>query len=63
MKFFCRISKGKGRKSVLYLAILVIDSNVDDDNVIGWIDSDTNDPGIEHVTYEEIVEEAYGMNF
>ena len=36
--------------------------NVDEDNIIEWIDCDTNDPGFEHVTDEQIVEEALGKN-
>lgn len=36
--------------------------NVDEDNIIEWIACDTNDPGFEHVTDEQIVEEALGMN-
>ena len=36
--------------------------NVDEDNIIEWIDCDINDPSFEHVTDEQIVEEALGKN-
>ncbi len=36
--------------------------NVDEDNIVEWIDRNTNDPGFKHVTDEQIVEEALNIN-
>ena len=36
--------------------------NVDEGNITEWIDCDSNDPGFEHVTVDQIVEEALGVN-
>ena len=36
--------------------------NVDKDNIIEWIECDTNDPGSQNVTDEQTVEEALSKN-
>ena len=38
------------------------EENVDEDNIIEWIDCDINDPRFEHVIDEQIVEEVLGKN-
>ena len=35
--------------------------NVDEDNIVEWINCDANDPGFEHLTDEQIVGGALGM--
>ena len=36
--------------------------NVEEDNIIEWIDCDIDDPGFEHITDDQIVEDALGIN-
>lgn len=36
-------------------------SNVDEDNIVEWINCDANDPGLEHLTDEEIISGEKGV--